>query len=70
MGELFSEKHVHADVTTENVFNYAKLQSVDGDISRRAAAVVEISLGDYFEKISRFAVGPRKTVYFLHDCLN
>ena len=44
-------------------------QTGGADLSERAAAVLRTVLSDYVESIARFAVGPQKTVYFIHDCL-
>ena len=65
-GRAYTDKQVNVHSMSDSD---EKLE-FSGDISPRAGAVVIRTLGDYMEKVVRFAVGPQKTVYFIHDCLN
>jgi hypothetical protein len=71
----FTHLQVHVDISADGYQQQhqegeKEEEGREGGVSERAAAVVRTSLQDYFEKIARFAAGPRKTVYFIHDCLH
>lgn len=63
-----TRKHIH--VSTPEVSELDTASQETGPLPLRAASVLRTGLSDYFEMLSRFAVGPQKTVYFIYDCLH